>query len=72
MMIKLEKTHKYFNRHKKNELHVINNTSLNLPNTGLVALLGSSGSGKTTLTKALLNIVPIKLKIIIKVIKQLY
>ena len=28
MMIKLEKTHKYFNRHKKNELHVINNTSL--------------------------------------------
>ena len=49
MMIKLEKTHKYFNRHKKNELHVINNTSLNLPNTGLVALLGSSGSGKTTL-----------------------
>ena len=48
-MIKLEKIDKYFNRHKKNELHVINNTSLNLPNTGLVALLGSSGSGKTTL-----------------------
>ncbi|MGN1379927.1 MAG: ATP-binding cassette domain-containing protein [Bacilli bacterium] len=49
MMIKLEKIDKYFNRHKKNELHVINNTSLNLPNSGLVALLGSSGSGKTTL-----------------------
>lgn len=48
-MIKVEKINKYFNRHKKNELHVIDNTTLSFDKTGLVALLGPSGSGKTTL-----------------------
>ncbi len=48
-MIKLENVNKYFNRHKKNQIHVINNTNLKLGNNGLVALLGPSGSGKTTL-----------------------
>ena len=48
-MIKLELLNKYFNRHKKNEIHVINNTSLELEDSGLVAFLGASGSGKTTL-----------------------
>ncbi len=48
-MITLNNLSKYFNRHKKNELHVINNTSLEFGDTGLVALLGPSGSGKTTL-----------------------
>ena len=48
-MIKLINVNKYFNRHKKNEIHVINNTSLELEKTSLVALLGESGSGKTTL-----------------------
>lgn len=48
-MIKVENINKYFNRHKKNELHVINNTSLTFEDTGLIALLGPSGSGKTTL-----------------------
>lgn len=48
-MIKLEKVNKYFNYRKKNEIHVINDTSLELPDTGLVALLGPSGCGKTTL-----------------------
>ncbi len=48
-MIKLENINKYFNRHKKNEIHVINNTSLELSDTGLTALLGPSGCGKTTL-----------------------
>ena len=48
-MIILEKVNKYFNYHKKNEIHVINNTSLELPEKGLVALLGPSGCGKTTL-----------------------
>ncbi len=52
-MIKLEKVNKYFNRHKKNQIHVIDNTSLELPDTGLVALLGASGSGKTTLLNAI-------------------
>ena len=48
-MIRIEKIDKYFNRFKKNQIHVINNTSLSFDNTGLVALLGPSGSGKTTL-----------------------
>ncbi len=48
-MIRIEKIDKYFNRFKKNKIHVINNTSLEFGNKGLVALLGPSGSGKTTL-----------------------
>ena len=52
-MIKLENVNKYYNRYKKNEIHVINNTSLKLDNTGLVALLGPSGCGKTTLLNAI-------------------
>ncbi len=48
-MIILQHVNKYFNKHKKNEIHVINDTSLKLANTGLVALLGPSGCGKTTL-----------------------
>lgn len=48
-MIKIEKIDKYFNRFKRNQIHVINNTSLELGDNGLVALLGPSGSGKTTL-----------------------
>ena len=48
-MIKIEKIDKYFNRFRKNKLHVIDNTSLEFSDNGLVALLGPSGSGKTTL-----------------------
>lgn len=48
-MLKLEHINKYFYRHKKNEIHVINDTSLEFASTGLVALLGPSGCGKTTL-----------------------
>ena len=48
-MIRIEKLNKYYNHHKKNELHVINDTTLTLPDKGLVALLGPSGCGKTTL-----------------------
>lgn len=51
-MIKVEKVNKYFNRFGKNSNHVINNTTLEFGNTGLVALLGPSGSGKTTLLNA--------------------
>ena len=47
-MITLKNVDKYFNKHKKNEVHVINNISLDL-NNGLVAILGPSGCGKTTL-----------------------
>ena len=52
-MITLKNVNKYFFRHKKNEIHVIDNTSLELGETGLVALLGPSGSGKTTLLNAI-------------------
>ena len=52
-MIRISKLNKFYNRHKRNEIHVINNTSLDLPDTGLVALLGPSGCGKTTLLNAI-------------------
>ena len=52
-MIKLNKVNKWFNKYKKNKIHVINNTSLKLPDSGLIALLGPSGSGKTTLLNAI-------------------
>lgn len=48
-MITLNNLQKYFYRHKKNEIHVINDTSLEFGDSGLVALLGPSGCGKTTL-----------------------
>ncbi|HOH18349.1 MAG TPA: ATP-binding cassette domain-containing protein, partial [Bacilli bacterium] len=48
-MISVKNLHKYFNRNKPNEIHVINNVNLTFPKTGLVCLLGPSGSGKTTL-----------------------
>lgn len=52
-MIKLENVNKYFYRHKKNQIHVINDTSLTLDDKGMVALLGPSGCGKTTLLNAI-------------------
>jgi len=52
-MVKLEQVNKYFNKRKKNEIHVINNTSLEMDSAGLVALLGPSGCGKTTLLNAI-------------------
>lgn len=48
-MIKVTSLNKYYHKNKSNELHVINDVSLELPNNGLVAFLGKSGCGKTTL-----------------------
>lgn len=48
-MIKLKGLNKYFNRGKQNEIHVINNVDLTLPEKGMVAIFGQSGCGKTTL-----------------------
>ena len=48
-MIKITNLNKYYNKGKVNELHVINETSLELPDKGLISFLGPSGSGKTTL-----------------------
>ncbi|MEE0516544.1 MAG: ATP-binding cassette domain-containing protein [Anaerovoracaceae bacterium] len=52
-MIKLKGVNKYFNKGKKNQIHVINDTTLELGSKGLVALLGPSGSGKTTMLNAI-------------------
>lgn len=48
-MIELRHIHKYFNKNKNNEIHVINDTSIKFPQKGLVAITGPSGCGKTTL-----------------------
>lgn len=48
-MLQIKNVNKYFNKGHKNQIHVINNTTLDLDNIGLVALLGPSGCGKTTL-----------------------
>ena len=48
-MVTLQNVDKYFYRRKSNQIHVINNTSLEFGETGLTALLGPSGCGKTTL-----------------------
>lgn len=52
-MITIKKLHKYFNRHRSNELHVINDVSVSFEKKGLVAFLGPSGSGKTTMLNLL-------------------
>ena len=48
-MIKTTNLNKYYLKGKENEIHVINDCNLELPDTGLVTILGESGSGKTTL-----------------------
>jgi len=52
-MIRLVNVNKYYNKKKSNEIHVINNTSIELGNKGLVTFLGPSGCGKTTLLNAI-------------------
>lgn len=52
-MIKINNLNKYYNKGRKNQIHVINNTNIELPSKGLVALLGPSGCGKTTLLNAI-------------------
>lgn len=48
-MISIRNLNKYYNRHKSNENHVINNLSIDLPDKGLITFFGPSGCGKTTL-----------------------
>ncbi len=52
-MIRLTGVNKYYNRKKSNEIHVINDTSIELADKGLVTFLGHSGCGKTTLLNAI-------------------
>ena len=48
-MISIKGLNKYFNKGKQNEIHVINDVTLELPERGMVAVFGKSGCGKTTL-----------------------
>ena len=48
-MIRLDNVNKYYNKGNANQIHVIDNTSLTLPDKGIFCLLGPSGCGKTTL-----------------------
>ena len=48
-MIRIQGLHKFFNKGRQNEIHVINDVSLELPEKGMVAIFGKSGCGKTTL-----------------------
>lgn len=52
-MIEIKNAKKIFNKHKKNKVTAICDTSITLDNTGLVALLGPSGCGKTTLLNSI-------------------
>ncbi|MBE5882836.1 MAG: ATP-binding cassette domain-containing protein [Lachnospiraceae bacterium] len=52
-MIRISKLHKYYNKDKKNEEHVLSDINLEFDRTGLVCILGESGSGKTTLLNVL-------------------
>ena len=47
--VTITNAHKYYNRGKSNQLHVMDNVNLELPEQGLVAIFGRSGCGKTTL-----------------------
>ena len=52
-MIRIQGLHKFYNKGKQNEIHVINDVSLDLPEKGMVAIFGKSGCGKTTLLNAI-------------------
>jgi ABC-type lipoprotein export system ATPase subunit/ABC-type antimicrobial peptide transport system permease subunit len=47
-MIQVKHINKYFNKNKRSEIHVLDDITIDFPNTGLVVLKGNSGSGKTT------------------------
>ncbi len=48
-MIQIKSLNKFFNKGRQNEIHVLNNVELSLPEQGMVAIFGKSGCGKTTL-----------------------
>ena len=50
--VKITSAHKYYNRGKSNQIHVMDDISLELPAQGMVAVFGRSGCGKTTLLNA--------------------
>ena len=48
-MIKINSLNKYFNKGRRNQIHVINDVNVSFDTKGLNVILGKSGSGKTTL-----------------------
>ncbi len=52
-IIRIQNAHKFYNRGRSNELHVMDNINLELPESGMVAVFGKSGCGKTTLLNAI-------------------
>ncbi|MDD3113476.1 MAG: ABC transporter ATP-binding protein/permease [Candidatus Izemoplasmatales bacterium] len=55
-MINVKNLNKTFNKGRQNEIHVIDNTTLQFPETGLVAITGPSGCGKTTLLNTIVGL----------------
>jgi len=53
MSIELENLHKYYNYHKSNENHVLNDISLKIDDGEFVAIIGKTGVGKSTLVHIL-------------------
>lgn len=48
-MLEIKNIDKYYDKGKSNELHVLKDITLSLPDKGLVSFFGPSGCGKTTL-----------------------
>ncbi len=48
-MIKLSNLDKYYNKGRQNQVHAVDNISMTLPDSGMIAFFGKSGCGKTTL-----------------------
>ncbi len=48
-MIRIQGLHKFYNKGRPGEIHVLNDVTLDLPEKGMVAIFGKSGCGKTTL-----------------------
>ncbi|MCQ2428810.1 MAG: ABC transporter ATP-binding protein/permease [Clostridia bacterium] len=52
-IVRVDHAHKYYNKGRSNEIHVMNDIDLSLPSSGMVAIFGQSGCGKTTLLNAI-------------------
>ena len=48
-MIRIDKLNKYYGGRGASQVHAVNDVSITLPDSGMVAIFGKSGCGKTTL-----------------------